>query len=68
MPILALATVQALLIMWFFLHVRRATTLARLVAFAAFFWVMIMFGLSLGDYLTRSPATWPPELAAVAAP
>ena len=40
----------------------------RLAAFAAFFWVMILFGLSLGDYLTRPPATWPPKLAAGAPP
>ncbi len=62
-PILAFATVQALLIMWFFLHVRRATPLIRLVAFAGFFWLLILFGLSLGDYLTRTPGTWPGELS-----
>jgi cytochrome c oxidase subunit 4 len=64
LPILAIAVVQVLLILWFFLHVRRASALTRLAAFAAFFWVMILFGLSLGDYLTRGPGTWPPELAA----
>ena len=68
LPILAIATLQALLILWFFLHLRRARALVRLAAFAAFFWVMILFGLSLGDYLTRPPATWPPELAAGAPP
>lgn len=62
-PILAIAVLQAFLIMWFFLHVRRVAPLVRLFAFAAFFWVMIMFGLSLVDYLTRPPATWPPKLA-----
>ena len=63
LPILAIAALQALLILWFFLHVRRAAALIRLAAFAAFFWVMILFGLSLGDYLSRGPGSWPPELA-----
>lgn len=62
-PILAIAALQALLILWFFLHLRRARALVRLAAFAAFFWVLILFGLSLGDYLTRTPGAWPPELA-----
>lgn len=63
-PILGIAVLQAFLIMWFFLHVRRVGTVVRLAAFAAFLWVMILFGLSLGDYLTRPPGTWPPQLAA----
>jgi cytochrome c oxidase subunit IV len=68
LPVLAIATLQALLILLFFLHVRRAAALVRLAAFAAFFFVLILFGLSLGDYLTRDGSMWPPELAAAGRP
>jgi cytochrome c oxidase subunit 4 len=59
-PIMLIAATQALLILWFFLHVRRASALVRLAAFAAFFWAAVLFGLSMSDYLTRSPVNWPP--------
>jgi cytochrome c oxidase subunit IV len=66
-PILnmSISLAKTSLIVWFFMHLRRAATLIRLAAFAGFFWLLIMFGLSLGDYLTREP---PPELAAGAQP
>jgi cytochrome c oxidase subunit IV len=60
LPIMLIAATQALLILWFFLHVRRAPALVRLAAFAAFFWAAVLFGLSMSDYLTRSPINWPP--------
>jgi cytochrome c oxidase subunit IV len=66
LPIMLIAAMQALLIVWFFLHLRQAPPLIRLAAFAAFFWVTVLFGLSLSDYLTRAPLSWPPELSASA--
>jgi cytochrome c oxidase subunit 4 len=63
LPIMLIAATQALLILWFFLHVRRASALVRLAAFAAFFWAAVLFGLSMSDYLTRSPISWPPVVA-----
>ena len=60
LPVMLIAATQALLILWFFLHLRRATALVRLAALAAFFWAAVLFGLSLSDYLTRAPITWPP--------
>jgi cytochrome c oxidase subunit IV len=68
LPIMLIAATQALLIVWFFLHVRRASALVRLAAFAAFFWAAVLFSLSLSDYLTRGPTGWPPELPSGAWP
>jgi cytochrome c oxidase subunit 4 len=66
-PIMLIAATQAVLILWFFLHLRRASALVRLAAFAAFFWAAVLFGLSLSDYLTRSPPGWPPLVVTGAA-
>lgn len=49
----AVATVKAVLIMLFFMHVRYSTPLTWIVAGAGFFWLAILFGLGLSDYWTR---------------
>lgn len=49
----AIATLKTLLIMLVFMHVRESPPLTRLVAFAGFFWLGILFSLTLGDYYTR---------------
>lgn len=55
-PYLALLipALQSFLIVWFFMHVRRGSGVLRMFAFGAFFWLLILFGLSLSDYLTRT--------------
>jgi cytochrome c oxidase subunit IV len=50
---LGIATVKAVLIAWFFMHVREGSGLVRLFSTAALFWLLILFGLGLSDYLTR---------------
>lgn len=50
---LLLALLKATLIILFFMHVRRSSPLTRLFAVAGFFWLGILFVLTLGDYLTR---------------
>jgi len=53
-PIAAtIATIKAVLILLFFMHVRYSTPLVWLVAGAGFFWLAILFGLTFADYLTR---------------
>jgi cytochrome c oxidase subunit 4 len=52
---LGIATVKAVLIAWFFMHVREGSGLVRLFSGAALFWLLILFGLGLSDYLTRGP-------------
>jgi cytochrome c oxidase subunit 4 len=49
-----IATVKAVLIILFFMHVRYSTPLTWLVAGAGFFWLAILFGLTLADYFTRN--------------
>jgi cytochrome c oxidase subunit IV len=51
---LAIAAAKAFLIVWFFMHVREGAPLVRLFAFAGLFWLLLLFGLSLADWLTRS--------------
>ena len=50
---LGIAAAKALLIAWFFMHLREVSGLVRLFALGGLFWLAILFGLSLSDYLTR---------------
>jgi cytochrome c oxidase subunit 3 len=50
---LGLPALQAVLLLWHFMELRSATALTRLVAVAAFFWLALLFGLGLSDWLTR---------------
>lgn len=50
---IAIATLQALLILAFFMHLRRASALQRLAAATGYFWFGIMVTLVLADYLMR---------------
>ncbi|HUY34549.1 MAG TPA: cytochrome C oxidase subunit IV family protein [Pirellulales bacterium] len=54
-----IAAAKALLIILFFMHVRHSAPLTRLVVSAGFFWLAIMFALSLTDYGTRG---WLPAM------
>ena len=49
----AIATLKGLLIVLFFMHVRYSVPLTWLVAGAGFFWLGILFVLTLSDYFTR---------------
>ena len=51
---LTIATVKAVLIILYFMHVRYSSRLIWLFAGATFFWVGIMLGFVFTDYLTRS--------------
>jgi len=50
---LLIAGAKALLIVLFFMHVRYSRPLTWLVAGAGFFWLAILFGLTLADYWSR---------------
>lgn len=54
---LSIASLKALLIAWSFMHLREGSGLVRVFAASALFWLLILFGLSLSDYLTRGPST-----------
>lgn len=50
---LFIAGTKALLIVLFFMHVRYSRPLTWLVAGAGFFWLAILFGITLADYWSR---------------
>ncbi len=50
---LVIAVIKAGLVMVFFMHLGYSSSLVRYVAGAAFFWLAILFTLTLGDYFTR---------------
>jgi cytochrome c oxidase subunit 4 len=56
---LAIAFVKALLVGLFFMQVRYASSITRVIAAAGFLWLSILFALTLGDYLTRAPNSTP---------
>jgi cytochrome c oxidase subunit IV len=57
---LAIASVKAMLVILFFMHVRWSTRLTWVVVASGFFWLLIMFGLTMTDYFSRGwvEGTW----------
>lgn len=59
---LTIAVVKMILVVLFFMHVKYATGLTRVVILAGFFWLGIMITLSCADELTRTweiiPQSW----------
>ena len=50
---LGIAVFKASLVVWFFMGVRWNTPLTKVVVVSGLFWLVIMFGLTMSDYLTR---------------
>ncbi len=50
---LAIAAAKALLVVFFFMHLRSAHSMLRIAAAAGFFWLAILIGLSLTDFTVR---------------
>lgn len=48
-----IGVVKALLVVLFFMHLLHSSKLSWLAALAGLFWLFIMMGLTLSDYLTR---------------
>jgi cytochrome c oxidase subunit IV len=57
---LAIACTKAALVVLFFMHVRWGTRLTWVVVTSGFFWLLIMFGLTMADYISRGwvEGTW----------
>ena len=59
---LAIAFTKMMLVILFFMHVKYATGLTRVIILCGFFWLAIMIALTLSDELTRvwelNPAGW----------
>jgi len=60
---LLIAVVKATLVVLFFMHVRYSTRLIPVVAVGGFLWLLILFGFTMSDYLSRgwlgAGAPWP---------
>ena len=52
---LVIAVVKMLLVVLYFMHVRYSTRLTWAVVAGGFFWLLLLLGLTLADYLTRGP-------------
>ena len=50
---LGIAVTKASLVVIYFMGVRYNTPLTKVVVVAGFFWLFILFGLGMNDYLTR---------------
>ena len=50
---LLIACTKASLVILFFMHVRWSSRLTWVVAASGFFWLLILFSLTMQDYLTR---------------
>lgn len=50
---LTIACVKALFVVLFFMHVRWGTRLTWVVVASGFVWLLIMFSLTMTDYLSR---------------
>jgi len=57
---LAIAATKALLVILFFMHVRWSSRLTWVVVASGFFWLLILFGLGMTDYISRGwvEGTW----------
>lgn len=63
---LGIAVTKATLVVLYFMHVRYSTRLIPLVAVGGFLWLVILFGFTMSDYLSRGwlgaglpwPTTW----------
>ena len=50
---LGIGSVQAVLVAWYWMHLRRKDTVVTLTALSSLFFIFIFFALGLSDVLTR---------------
>jgi cytochrome c oxidase subunit 4 len=56
---MTIAVVKAALVVLYFMHVRYSSSLVQFFAGATFFWLLILFVLTLSDYFSRNWAAVP---------
>jgi cytochrome c oxidase subunit 4 len=54
---LTIAVIKATLVVLFFMHVKYSEFVTKIYVAAGFFWLLIMIGMTLTDYISR---TWLP--------
>ena len=55
---LVIACFKAMIVVLYFMHVKYSPRLITLTVIAGLYWMVILFGLTLGDYLTRAWGTF----------
>jgi cytochrome c oxidase subunit IV len=50
---LGIAILKASLVVAFFMHVKYSTRLIPVIAIGGFLWLLILFGITMSDYLAR---------------
>ena len=50
---LAIATIKAILVVLFFMHVKESSRLTKITITAGIFWLCILLGLTMTDFITR---------------
>ena len=58
---ISIAIIKATLVILFFMHVKYSSRLTKLVVATGFFFLMVLFTLTLTDYLSRGWLTGPPS-------
>ena len=53
LTMLTIACGKALLVILFFMHVRWSSRLTWVIAVSGFFWLLILFGITMSDYMSR---------------
>ncbi|HEX3817657.1 MAG TPA: cytochrome C oxidase subunit IV family protein [Chthoniobacterales bacterium] len=56
---LAIGVTKMLLIVLFFMHIKGSSRILHLVAGVGLIWLLLMFSLTLGDYLSRGWVSTP---------
>lgn len=56
---IGIAITKATLVILFFMHVKYSTQLTKMFVGMAFFFLMILFGLTMTDYLSRGLRNYP---------
>ena len=60
---LAIACFKAMIVVLYFMHVKYSPRLITLTVIAGLYWMVILFGLTLGDYLTRAWGTFGQQIS-----
>ena len=50
---LSVACAKALLVILFFMHVRWSSRLTWVIAGSGFFWLLVLFSITMADYMSR---------------
>ena len=63
---ISIAIFKGTLVVLFFMHVKYSSKLTQLIVATAFFFLIVLFGLTLVDYLSRGWNTFPTSASSTA--